>query len=235
MREWLIAALRPSTKQLLLAVILCLLGIAIVVQVRSSSRNDHYSAMRRDDLVQLLDTLNAESQQLNQDVEQLQTTRDQLQSGVNANEVAAAEAQQRADAIAILAGTAPATGPGVRITISAPAGSITPDLLLDAVQELRDAGAEVMEMNDTIRLVAQSWIAERDDVLIIDDQVIQLPITIDAIGDAHSLAEGAKFRGGLVSQVESEKVGGFVEIESLNEVTISSVKQLAPLEHARPS
>lgn len=235
MREWLHSALRPSRKQLLLAVVMCLLGMAMVIQMQASSRTDQYSAMRRDDLVQLLDTLNAESQQLSQDVAELQVTHDELESGANANEVAAEEARQRAEAMAILAGTAPATGPGVRITISAPAGAITADLLLDAIQELRDAGAEVIEVNDTVRLVAQSWIAEQDDRLVIDDHAVLLPITIDAIGDSHSLAEGARFRGGLVSQVESSKVGGSVEIVESDQVSITSVRELVDPQHARPA
>lgn len=235
MREWLRGALRPSRKQLLLSAVMCLLGMAMVIQMQTASRTDQYSAMRRDDLVQLLDTLNAESQQLSQDVAELQATRDQLESGANANEVAAEEARQRAEAMAILAGTVPATGPGVRITISAPGGTITPDLLLDAVQELRDAGAEVIEINDSVRLVAQSWIAEQNDTLVVDGHEVVLPITLDAIGDSHALAEGARFRGGLVSQVESSKVGGSVAIEASDSVSITSVRELVVPEHARPA
>ena len=41
----------------------------------------------------------------------------------------------------ILAGTTAVEGPGIEIRIQDPAGNVTADLLLDAVEELRDAGA----------------------------------------------------------------------------------------------
>ncbi len=234
MLEWLRGALRPSRKQVLLAVVMCLLGMSLVLQMRNDGHGNQYSGMRRDDLVQLLDTLNAETEQLNREVSELEATRDQLESGADANQVAAHEAQARADELAILAGTRGASGPGVRITISAPSATVSADLLLDAVQELRDAGAEVIEINDSVRLVAQSWITDEDG-LVIDGQKVQLPIVIDAIGDPHSLAEGARFRGGLVSQVESSKVGGSVEIQTPDSIEVTSIHSLHAPEHARPA
>jgi len=227
---------RPTLGQGAIAVALALVAMAIVVQVQSGSTTDRYSAMRRDDLVQLLDNLTQEQERLEAEVNELQRTRDALQSGADAQKVAEQEAQRRADGLAILAGTAPASGPGVRIVVSAPSGRISADLLLDAVQELRDAGAEVIEINDSIRLVAQSWVGEDSSGgLVIDDEPVSLPIVIDAIGDSHSLAEGMRFRGGLVSQVEGQKVGGSVSIDELDAVTITSLYDAPTPEYARPA
>ena len=61
------------------------------------------------------------------------------------------------------------------------------------------------------------------------------PIVIEAIGDSHSLAEGARFRGGLVSQVESQKVAGSVAIEELPEVEITSLHQPRAPRYAQPA
>lgn len=229
------ALVRPTRAQLSWAIALGLIAMAVVVQVQSTQAGDRYSSMRRDDLVQLLDGLTQETERLAAEVAELERTRDALQSGVNADQIARQEAQRRADGMAILAGTAPATGPGVRITISAPPGRISADLMLDAIQELRDAGAEVIEVNDSIRLVAQSWVADSSQGLVIDDQLVQLPIVIEAIGDSHSLAEGARFRGGLVSQVESQKVGGSAVIEELDEVSITALHTPPAPRHAQPA
>ncbi|MDN6624523.1 MAG: DUF881 domain-containing protein, partial [Acidipropionibacterium jensenii] len=49
------------------------------------------------------------------------------------------------------------------------------------------------------------------------------PITIQAIGDPHSLEEGARFRGGLVSQVQAPQVGGSVQITSSTLIRITAV------------
>lgn len=234
-RDLLIGLLKPRRAQIAWALALCLVGMAVVVQVQSTQSGDRFSSMRRDDLIQLLDGLTQESERLAAEVAELERTRDALQSGVDADEVARAEAQRRADGLAILAGTAPASGPGVRISISAPAGRISADLMLDAIQEFRDAGAEVIEINDKIRLVAQSWVSDAGGGLVIDDQQVDLPIVIEAIGDPHALAEGARFRGGLVSQVESQKVGGSVVIEQLENVEITSLHETRAPRHAQPA
>ncbi len=235
LREVLLGILRPGRAQLAWAVALCLVGMAVVVQVQSNTAGDRYATMRRDDLIQLLDGLTEEAELLAAEVAELERTRDALQSGADAQQVAEQEAKRRADGLAILAGTIPATGPGVSIIISAPAGRISADLMLDAIQELRDAGAEVIEVNHSIRLVAQSWVDESGDGLVIDDKPVTLPITIVAIGEPHALAEGARFRGGLVSQVESSTVGGSVAIEEHDQVTITSLYTPQPLGHARPA
>ncbi len=234
-RELLVALLKPSRAQLAWGLALMLVAMAVVVQLQSTQAGDRYAGMRRDDLVALLDGLTAETDRLQAEVTELERTRDALQSGADAQEVAQAEAQRRADGLAILAGTAPAVGPGIRVTISAPAGRISADLILDAVQELRDAGAEVIELNDSIRLVAQSWVAETSGGLVVDDQELTLPITIDAIGDSHSLAEGMRFRGGLVSQTESQQVGGSVVIDELDEVQITALYAPRVPQYARPA
>lgn len=235
LRTQLIGWLRPSKMQLSLAVALCLLAMAVVIQVQSAAETDRYAQMRRDDLVQLLDVMTQETERLSGEVAELERARDALQSGADAEQVAAAEAKRRADALAILAGSAPASGPGVRITISAAPGRISADLMLDAIQELRDAGAEVIGINGTIRLVAQSWVRESGAELMIDDHQVNLPIMIEAIGDPHALAEGARFRGGLVSQVESQKVGGAVIIEQLDMIVIDSLSTARAPSYAQPA
>lgn len=235
MRSRLIGLLKPSRAQLAWALALCLVAMGIVIQVQTNQAGDRYASMRRDDLVQLLDGLTQETERLAAEVAELERTRDALRSGADAQQVAEAEAKRRADGLAILAGTAPAVGPGVRITISAPAGRIKADLMLDAIQELRDAGAEVIEINDTIRLVAQSWVADTSTGLVIDDQQVGLPIVIEAIGQPHALAEGARFRGGLIYQVESAKVGGSAVVEELEQVAITSLHQTRAPRYAEPA
>lgn len=231
-RLW--ALLRPSTAQLSLGVGLAMVAFAAISQFGTSTSQNHYDSMRRDDLIALLDTLTDETERLTNEVTELERTRDALQSGADAQEIAAAEAQQRQDSINILSGAVGATGPGIRVTISAPAGAIDADLILDAVQELRDSGAEVIEINDSIRLVAQSWMQMNNGTLVIDGQQVDLPITIDAIGDPQTLAEGTRFRGGLVSQIQAENIGGSVAIEESHEIMITALRTTSEPEFARP-
>lgn len=227
--------LRPSTGQAMMAVVLCLVGMLVVMQVRAKNAEDSLDTMRRSDLVQLLDQLNAEQRRLGQEASRLERTKEQLVSGADARRVAEAENQKRRDELAILAGSAPAKGAGVRITIVDPMGKVGPDLLLDAVEELRDAGAEAIEINDQVRVVAQTWFGQQEGNLVVDGVPVRAPIVLDVIGAPHALEEGARFRGGLVSQVQAEQVGGHVMISRLDVVQVASLHRPGEMQWARPA
>lgn len=227
------ALMRLSASQILLAAVLLVFGVGVGTQITTKTADDPFATARRADLIQLLDTANTETSRLASEIEQLKTTRDKLQSGVDSAKVAQQEAQNRLDNLAILNGTVGATGPGVRVVIYDPAQKVTASTLLDAIEEFRDAGAEVIEINDSIRVVASTWFSSAGGSLVADNVAISLPIVIDVIGDGHALEEAARFRGGLVSQVQ--QLGGSVTITQQTNVTITAVRQLPQSQYARPA
>ena len=101
-------------------------------------------------------------------------------------------------------------------------------------QELRDAGAEVIEINDSIRLVASSSITGSTGAVQVDGHDIGPDIVIEVIGDPATLEQGARFRGGLVSEIESEAVGGRVTIDQVQLLEIRSVVEPRPQVYASP-
>ncbi len=229
------ALLRPGRGQIIAAVILFVVGLGAVTQVRISTADDAYANARREDLIQILDGLGAQSRRLEAEIAELERTKSELQSGADSQEVARAETERRLAQLAILAGTAPAAGPGVRLRISDPAAKVTGDVLLDAVEELRDAGAEVIEINDQYRVVASSWFGGRDSALTVDGRSIARPITIEVIGDPHSLEEAASFRGGLVSEITGPRIGGRVDIQRIARLGIDSLHTAPGNQYARPA
>ncbi len=234
-RELLKDLLKPNRSQLILAVILLIVGMAWVAQVRTHTEQAPYSSLRRTELIQMLDNLNQESRRLGNEISQQEGVKRQLESGAGNEQIARQEAQKRLEALRILAGTSPATGPGIILVITDPAGKLTPDILLNAIEELRDAGAEVIEINDSIRIVASSWVGRNSDGLVIDGKLVSTPLTIEAIGDGHALEEGARFRGGLVSEVEGPRVEGSVSITQSSRILISSLHRPRTNQHARPA
>jgi uncharacterized protein YlxW (UPF0749 family) len=229
------ALVHPGPGQLVIAGLLFLLGMAGVLQIRSNAADDAYTTARREDLVQLLDGLGQESQRLEAEIAELERTRTQLRSGADIDRVAREQAQQRLNELSILAGTAPAQGPGIRMRIADPNNLVESTVLLDAVEELRDAGAEVIEINDQVRVVASTWFGQNGNVLVIDGQVVERPLVVEAIGEPHSLEEGAQFRGGIVSEITGPRIGGQVQIEQLDRVLVTSLHSLTPHRYARPA
>ena len=58
---------------------------------------------------------------------------------------------------------------------------------------------------------------------MVDGKPVTRPITIEVIGDPHSLEEAAQFRGGIVSEITGPKIGGQVQIDELDRVVIESL------------
>ena len=229
------ALAHPGRGQVIAAVILFVVGLGGATQIRLTSADDAYTNARREDLIQILDGLGSESRRLESEIAELQQTRTTLQSGADSRRVAQEESEQRLTELSILAGTAPAKGPGISLRINDPQQKVTAQVLLDAVQEMRDAGAEVLEFNDEVRVVASTWFASDGTTLIVDGRRLPRPITLEAIGDSHSLEEAARFRGGLVSEITGPRIGGTVSIERLDEVEITSLHSPRENQYARPA
>jgi uncharacterized protein YlxW (UPF0749 family) len=225
----------PGRGQVIAAVILFVVGMGGVMQIRINNADDAYTNARREDLIQLLDGLGSESRRLESEIADLERTRSELQSGADTQRVARSEAQRRTEELAILAGTAPAEGPGIRMRIADPAGKVDADVLLDAVEEMRDAGAEVIEVNDSIRVVASTWFGADASGLVIDGLPVARPITFEVIGDPHSLEEGARFRGGLVSQITGAAIGGQVQIDQEDRLLVDSLHAARENQYAQPA
>ena len=227
---------KPGRAQVIFAAILLICGLAVVMQVRAQTSETDYSTLRRADLVQLLDDLTAQSRQLESEITDLEATQRQLQSGVEVEQVARQEAQRRLDVLAILGGTAPAQGPGVRITITDPQHKVTSELLLNTIEEMRDAGAEVIAINGTVRVVASTWFGSGPNgALLVSGEPISTPITLEVIGDPHALTEAARFSGGLVSEVEGSRIGGTVDIVTVDELAITAVVTPPANRFAKPA
>lgn len=234
-RARLLAALRRpwSRGQITAAVLLAVVGFGSIVQVRANTEDDRYVGMRQGDLIQLLNSLSTASQRAENEIAKLQQTRNTLRSDTDSRRAAVERAKQQATTLGILAGTLPATGPGVRITVQDPSGKVGTDTMLNGIEELRDAGAEAIEINDSVRVVAQTYIKDGLRGVIVDGHQLSPPYTIDAIGAPHTLAQAMAFTGGFIDEVENAASGRVVVTQSQN-IEIASVRPPAQAEYAHP-
>src|SRR5674536_385643 len=109
----------PRRSQLLVGLLCATLGFALAVQVHTTRSTPSLATVRPEDLVSILDDLTARGDRLRAEADSLTATRDRLTAGGQESTAAVDEARQRADALGILAGTVPATGPGIVLTITA--------------------------------------------------------------------------------------------------------------------
>ena len=226
------ALLKPSRAQLVVAVLLAVVGFAAITQVRSTELDDTYAGYREQDLIEVLSGLAGTTQRAQDEIARLEATRRDLQSSTDARQAALAEAQTRADTLAILAGLVPVTGPGIRVTVEEVSGPVDIDTLLDTMQELRAAGAEAMQINGKVRIVAQSALDDAVGGVLIDGTLLSPPYVIDVIGEPHTLTGGMTFVKGPKSQFERD--GQSVEIVELKSLDIESVRDPEQAQYAQP-
>ena len=228
----LMLMLRPrATKANLLSALLALLlGFAVATQVRQNSSLG-LESLRQSDLVNILDNATLQSARLDQNARELQATRDQLVSGSTSGAAALKAAQERLDALGILAGTARAHGPGLRMTIADPGGKVTSPVLLDAIQELRDAGAEAIQVNN-VRIVASSHFSQGADGIEIDGRSVPQPYALAAIGDPATMSSAMEIPGGLSENVR--QLGATIKIVQEKELTVGALHAQSAPRYARP-
>lgn len=228
------ALVRPTRGQLVVAVLLAVLGYAAVTQVRFTHVDNTYAGLREQDLVEVLSGLAGTSQRAESEIARLQRTRDDLQSDTGAREAALAQAQQQADSLAILAGTVPVTGPGIRLTVTEETGAVDVQSMVDTIQELRTAGAEAIQVNGEVRVVADTAVEDAPGGLLVGGQLVSSPYVIDAIGDPHTLDEsGVNFPGGPRDLFADD--GASTTVDQLTSLDIESVVDPAKQQFATPS
>jgi uncharacterized protein YlxW (UPF0749 family) len=227
------ALLRPTRGQIVVAVLLALLGYAAVTQVRFTQVDNSYAGLREQDLIDVLNSLAGTTQRAESEIARLQRTRDDLLNDTGAREAALAQAQQQAANLAILAGLVPVTGPGIRLTVTEETGQVSVQSMVDTIQELRTAGAEAIQVNGEVRVVADTAVEDAAGGLMIGDELVTSPYVIDVIGDPHTLAEsGVEFPNGPRDLFEGD--GASVTVDELASIDIESVVEPERAGYAEP-
>jgi uncharacterized protein YlxW (UPF0749 family) len=224
---------RTSMANRVVVGLLCaLLGFAVVLQVQRTASGDALATARPDDLVQILDGLQRREDDLNVEIAELQDTLGRLQRSGASSEEALAEAERQAEALGILTGTVPATGPGVSIVIEDPDRRVPPEVLLDAIQELRNAGAEAFQVGD-VRIGVDSAFTGSGGAITLDGVPLTAPYTITAIGDPPTLAAALAIPGGVFDTVR--RAGGSMEVAQSEAVVIDALRPPREPLFARPA
>ncbi len=210
-----------SRGQVVVAALVGVLAFAAVTQARLTGQDDTYAGLRQAELIQALNGLQAASRKAERDIAELEATRDRLRSSTQSRSTALEQARKELRTLGVLAGTVPATGPGIRIKVEDPEGQLSLTNLLDAIEELRNAGVEAMEINDRVRVIAQTSFEDDENGIRVDGVVLRAPYEIDAIGNPDTLAGALQFQDGFTDDVESAAGSVSVVQDDRIEVTVT--------------
>ncbi len=209
-------AFTPGRPHLVIGLLFFVLGLLVAVAVFRPGVDEPWRNARTEDLVQILDDLGARQDRLDAESARLTGLQADLERGSTVE--ALAESERQLEALEVIAGTTPVYGPGLTITIVDQQGQVDSTVLLDAVQELRDAGAEAVQVGDS-RVVVDTWFGDGPDGIVVSGVPLATPITIVAIGDPEGLAAAMRIPGGLADSVRTR--GADFEASTAQALTIS--------------
>ncbi len=231
---------RPSRTGAAIAALCALLGVAMAAQLRSTEQNSALPTARQEDLVRILDELESRDQRLRSEIGDLEARRRAINSEAQGSENALEDVRRRSTALGILAGTLAAEGPGIEVSVALDPeqgeGRRPAEVMLDAVQELRGAGAEAMQVagrdGRPVRIVASTAFVDVGDGIEVDRQRLAGPYKLTVIGDPATMTAALNIAGGVVDIVK--RAGGNVQVEQPAIVVVDAVRALRAPRFAKP-
>ncbi len=224
---------RVTRAQLIVAVLLFGLGFGLAIQVASNSDSDSaLRGARQEDLVRILDELGDRTQRLQDEKQGLENQRDELENSSDQAEEARKQTVEKERQLGILAGTVAAQGPGITMTIDDTKGAVEADMLLDAIQELRAAGAEAIQVNG-VRVVAGTFLSNSDKSVSVDGNKITAPFRFKVIGNPQDLEPALNIPGGVVQTLEKEQAT--VTVERSDKIVVDALRAAKRPDYARSS
>lgn len=234
-RQRLAAGLWPprvTRAQLIVAVLLFVLGLGLAIQVRSTNDDSALRGARQEDLVRILDELDGRTERLEDEKQRLDDQQTELENSSDQAEEARKQTREKEQQLGILAGTVAAQGPGITLTVQDDGGSIDSDMLLDAIQELRAAGAEAIQVNG-VRVVAATYFSGSDGDIEVDGKRISAPYRFKVIGKPQDLEPALNIPGGVVQTLEKEQATATVA--AADEIVVDALRPAQRPDYARSS
>jgi uncharacterized protein YlxW (UPF0749 family) len=187
---------RPSSI-LAVSAVLFVLGFLVVVQLRSQSQEAGLNGLSVQELTELVANLSTRNNQLRAEIASLQQQRDTVATAVQRGDTAAGQIRADLSRIRGWSGELPVTGAGVRVTVD---GQLPGDALEQLLNELRNAGAEAIAIDD-VRVVPGVVPSGPTGSVVVEGKPLADPVQLVAVGQPQTLAGSLTRAGGPIAQL----------------------------------
>src|ERR1700686_2052550 len=213
-----------AQRLIVVSLIAVALGFLLVVQLRSQAAVARTLAAQDDTSVALLiNDLNRANNQLMQQGAALAEQQAQLHQALTAGGADSQALSKELTTLREVNGAVAVHGPGLEIRIQGPVMDFE---LQDALNNLRNAGAEAISLNG-YRIVASTPIVSRGDILMVAGHAGGTPLVLRVIGDPAQLGPAADLSASsLQTRVQ-------VDIQRQSDLVISEVVIPRPLIYAQ--
>lgn len=222
--------MRRTRNQLTIAAVTFILGVLVIVQLRTQASGAAFAGLSSQDLTVLVANLNDRNDQLRAEIATLERELAVLNRNTERGDASLTELRADLKRVRLYAGIDPATGPGVSVVVHGP---IDGSGLEDLVNELRNAGAEAMAIDD-VRLVPGVVAVGPPGAVTLDGVRLEDPFTVWVIGAPDKLTGSLTRSGGIIAQLAATQPDASVDVTPLERIAVpASLRALVPA-HGRP-
>ncbi|HEY3079697.1 MAG TPA: DUF881 domain-containing protein [Chloroflexota bacterium] len=215
--------------QLWLTAVCLLFGVLLMIQFRTQGKiAKSLQTESSTDQAQIIGNLYDANIALRNEVaslaRQLEQQRDEAAPG------RVSELTADLEKLRVVNGTAPTTGPGVKLTIAA---DVRIEDVQDLVNELRNAGAEAVALNGG-RITARSALRSDRGQVVLNDRRVVAPYVFEVIGSPEILERAITRKGGLLSYLQNTYPDGQIAIRKAERLDLPAAETIAVFRLAQP-
>ncbi len=216
--------------QLALAAVTAILGVLVVVQLRSQAGPTGLAQLSSQDLTVLVANVNSRNDQLRRETATLERelatlVQNRAKGGASVEEISADLERVRA-----YAGLDAVGGPGVKIAVRGPIDAAGVEELIN---ELRNAGAEAIGAGG-VRVVTGVVAVGGAGVVEIDGVRLGISFDIDAIGAPDKLTGSLTRSGGVIAQLAATLPAVTLTVTPMDRVELPATTRTLVPAHGSP-
>jgi len=218
------------SSQLTIAAVAAILGVLVVVQLRSQAGPSGLAQLSSQDLTVLVANLNARNDQLRRETSLLEGELETLQANRSRGDVSIDEITADLRRVRAYAGPDPVGGPGVTISIRGP---IDGPGVEELINELRNAGAEAITAGG-VRIVAGVVVIGVAGDARVDATSLGIAFDLDAIGAPDKLTGSLTRSGGVIAQLAATQPDVEVTVTPVDRLELPATTRSLMPAHGRP-
>jgi uncharacterized protein YlxW (UPF0749 family) len=216
--------MKRTVAQVSLFGVALLIGILLVGQLRSQARPTEISSLPAQELSQLVDTLSERNRGDSLALADLRETLREYRVAGSQGQSALDVSREDLRRITAFGGLAAVEGQGIVLDVQ---GALDAIALNDLLNELRNAGAEALAVDD-IRITHRSVAVQGATSLLIDGVEIGSSFQLQAIGSPDGLLSTIERPGGIIAQLQQFIDASIVARQSVQIALPATLDSLQP-------
>ncbi len=222
--------MRRPRAQLTIALVALILGLLVVVQLRSQSVGSALDTLSSQELTILVANLNERNDQLRAEIANLDAQASDLAATRARGETSVGQLQRDLARVRAWASLDPVSGSGIRVTVN---GALAGAAVEDVLNELRNAGAEALGVAE-VRIAPGSVVAGPAGDLSVENTPLGDPFEISAIGNPETLTGALTRAGGVVAQLAATYPDVTLTVVPVDRLELPATERDLISTHGRP-